>query len=130
MGHYDALADTNYCYLHLLSEYQFDPKIYFSWRHFLEITNLEGWKSHMKNFESYDDYISFCILDWAFHIQDSEIENQSIELSTDLLSVDKKLFSYCKSQIEHDGVISILKDHLIVKKLDFLKVIMAQITAP
>ena len=84
----------------------------------------------MKNFESYDDYISFCILDWAFHIQDSEIENQSIELSTDLLSVDKKLFSYCKSQIEHDGVISILKDHLIVKKLDFLKVIMAQITAP
>ena len=121
MGYYDALADTNYSYLHLLKEYQFDEKIYFSWRHFLEATHTENWETHKKDFENFDDFISFSILDWAFYVQDPNIEAQSIELASEMPRIDQKLLDYCKSQVECGSIFAILKDHLTVQNLDFIK---------
>lgn len=121
MGYYDALHDTNSCYLHLLQEYQFNPGIYSSWRHFLEVTHLEGWRHSQTEFENYDDFISFWVLDWAFYIQDENVTSQSVELACEMLKVDPKLLHYCKHQIENDGIIPILKNHLILGKRDFLK---------
>ena len=121
MGYYDALSDINYSYLHLINEFQFDPGIYASWRHFLEVTNLDNWKNYKDSFSSFDDFISFCILDWAFHIQDENTSKQSVELASQMIRCDSKLLQYCQSLIEHDGIICILKNHPAIKNIDFLK---------
>lgn len=120
MGYYDILHDTNSCYLGLLSDY-FDSNIYSNWRSLLEITNKDSWESNQDNFESFDDYISFCILDWAFYIQDPLMDCQQVDLALQMLKSDPKLFKYCKHQVLYDGIIPILKNHVSVKKQDFLK---------
>ncbi len=120
MGYYDILHDTNYCYLGLMREY-FDSNIYSNWRSLLEITNKDNWKRNQDNFESFDDYISFCILDWAFYIQDPLMDCQQVDLAVQMLKCDPKLFKYCRYQVLYDGIVPILKNYVSVKKQDFLK---------
>ena len=119
MGYYDILHHTNCCYLDLIN-YHFDSNIYANWRSLLEITNKDSWESNKDSFESFDDYISFCILDWAFYIQDPLMDCQQVDLAIRMLKSDPKLFKYCKNQVLHDGIIPILKNHILVKKQDFL----------
>ena len=46
---------------------------------------------------------------------------QQVDLALRMLKSDPKLFKYCKNQVLYDGIIPILKNHVSVKKQDFLK---------
>ena len=111
MGYYDTLFELNSYYVYHLTDYQFDPKLYANWRSFLEITNEKIWEliKEPKNFESFDDFISFSILDYIFHIQDHEIKEFDLNLANLILQVDSKLLSYCQKNVCHNRIISILK---------------------
>jgi len=112
MGYYDTLFELNSYYVYHLTDYQFDPKLYANWRSFLEITNEKIWEliKERKNFESFDDFISFSILDYIFHIQDHEIKEFDLNLANLILQVDSKLLSYCQKNVRHNRIISILKN--------------------
>ena len=90
MGYYDTLFELNSYYVYHLTDYQFDAKLYANWRSFLEITNEKIWEliKERKNFESFDDFISFSILDYIFHIQDHEIKEFDLNLAN--LILDRK----------------------------------------